>query len=501
MLLPRQRLFIILASLLALFLSALDTLVMGAAMPTIVADLGGLHLYSWAFSGYMLARAVSLPIFGKLADIFTNRRLYVFSIGIFLAGSLMAGLSDSMAGLTLSRVVQGIGAGGNFALVYIVLSDISPPERRGKMMSVASFVWGLASVLGPTVGGVVVSYVSWRWIFFVNIPLGGLSLIGILRYLDETREKRATVSIDYWGALSLSTAILSLLTAFMLGGQRYPWISAPVLSLFALFAAAGIGFYFAERRAEDPILSFDFFRKPAFALGNGAVLGASLVIFPVTAFMPLFVQGALGKTPAELGLVMMFLSLGWSVGALFCGQTVNWLGERPAALIGAVSLIAGSWMTAGFSAQTAFSVCAVAMVVAGVGMGFVSISTLLIVQNSVGVADLGVATSAHQFTRTLGGTVGIGIAGSLLTARFIETTDRLMESGTAGMIPPEILTVLRDNVENLFKPEIQAALAPAVRAALQGAMGESVVAIFRGISIAALFCLVAAYFLPGDRRR
>jgi len=204
----KRRFYIIIASLLALFLGALDAMVMSAAMPTIVADLGGLHLYSWVYSAYLLARAVSLPVFGKLADIFRSRRLYIISISIFLLGSVLAGLAQSMLQLILARALQGIGAGGNFALVYIVLADVSSPEKRGKTLSLGSFIWGLASVLGPPFGGFVVTYFSWRWIFFVNVPLGVFSLLGIAVYLIEVRDKKKEAAIDYWGALTLSTTIL-----------------------------------------------------------------------------------------------------------------------------------------------------------------------------------------------------------------------------------------------------------------------------------------------------
>ena len=256
---PRRRFYVIAAALLTLFLGALDALVMSAAMPTIVTDLGGLHLYSWVYSAYLLARAVSLPIFGKLADILRSRRLYVISILIFLLGSVAAGLSQSMAQLILSRVLQGIGAGGNFALVYIVLTDISAPEKRAKTLSLASFIWGLASVLGPTFGGFVVTYFSWRWIFFVNVPLGLFSLLGIVIFLVEVRSKKKDAAIDYLGALTLSTAILGLLTAFLLAGRRYAWISPQIIGLLAITVTAAVAFYFAEKRAREPILSLNFF--------------------------------------------------------------------------------------------------------------------------------------------------------------------------------------------------------------------------------------------------
>ncbi len=217
----RSRLCITAAALLALFLGALDALVMSAAMPTIIADLGGLHLYSWVYSAYLLARAVSLPIFGKLADIFNSKRLFIISISIFLVASIFAGLAQSMTQLIVWRVFQGIGGGGIFALVYIVLTDISSPENRAKNLSLGSFIWGLASVLGPTFGGFVVTYLSWRWIFFVNVPLSILCLLGIGIYLVELREKKKDVAIDYLGALTLSTGVLGLLMIFLLAGRAH----------------------------------------------------------------------------------------------------------------------------------------------------------------------------------------------------------------------------------------------------------------------------------------
>ena len=199
---------VIVATLLALFLGAMDSLVVSAAMPTIVAELGGLHLYSWVYSAYLLARAVSLPIFGKLADLYKSRNLFIAAIVLFIVSSVLAGCAFNMLALIMARAFQGIGAGAIFALVYVVLADISPPQSRGRTLSFASSVWGIASVLGPTLGGFIVSYFSWRWIFFINIPLGLISLWGIAAYLLDVRVKKDRVSLDFAGVASLSTAIL-----------------------------------------------------------------------------------------------------------------------------------------------------------------------------------------------------------------------------------------------------------------------------------------------------
>jgi len=235
---PKRRYLIITASLLTLFLGALDALVMAAAMPTVVADLGGIDLYSWVYSAYLLTRTVALPIFGKLADLYRTKTLYIVSILIFIAASLAAGFAHNMLFLIVCRAVQGIGAGGNFALVYIVLTDIAPPERRGRTLSLGSFVWGLASVLGPTMGGFIVAFFSWPWIFFINVPLGVLSLAGVSLYLVETREKKGDARIDYAGALTLSLAVLALLFIFLLAGQTVAWDS-PWIPALAVAAHAG----------------------------------------------------------------------------------------------------------------------------------------------------------------------------------------------------------------------------------------------------------------------
>ena len=492
----KNRLYVVGAALLALFLGALDTLIMGAAMPTIVSDLGGIHLYSWVFSVYLLSRAVSLPIFGKLCDLFNSRKLYLTSIVIFLISSVCAGASQSMTQLTVSRAVQGVGAGGNFALAYIVLADISPLEKRGKMMSLISFVWGLSSVLGPTLGGFIVNYFSWRWIFFINVPLGIVAFIGIWKYLAETRKKKKDAAIDYLGALTLSTTILALLTAFLLAGRTYPWNSPHILVLFIITACAALGFYATERRAKEPILPIGFFRVRGFSVGNGAAFFASFSIFSLSAFSPLFIQGALGKTPVQLGMAMVPLSLGWSVGALVCGQTIHLLKEKPSSILGSILLLGGCGMTLTFSIWTSLTVFSIVLAMAGLGMGFVSISTLLIVQNSLSGEDLGVATTSHQFSRTLGGTIGIGVSGSFVTARLSETMDSLIDSGIHEKISLSFSDHVYQNIENLFRPEIQAFLSPEIQQSLRNTVAQGVSLVFLGALIMSFACLFFSCRLP-----
>jgi EmrB/QacA subfamily drug resistance transporter len=491
----KSRYCIITAALLALFLGALDALVMSAAMPTIVADLGGLHLYSWVYSAYLLARAVSLPIFGKLADIFNSKRLFIIAICIFLAASVFAGLARTMTQLILWRVFQGIGGGGIFALVYIVLADISSPESRGKTLSLGSFIWGLASVLGPTFGGFVVMYFSWRWIFFVNVPLSLVSLLGIGRYLVETREKKKDASIDLFGAMTLSITILGLLTIFMLGGRACGWLSPKLILIYLVTFGAGAAFYVAEKRARDPILSLDFFAIRGFSIGNAASFLASFTVFALFGYCPLFIQGAMGRTPVEMSLALLSFSLGWSLGAMSCGQAVNRIGKKLSTILGSLFLVAGGAVMLTFSTTTTLTTCSWVLGLIGIGMGFVSMATLLVVQDSLTSSDLGVATASHQFSRTLGGTFGVGISGSLVTAGLAKSMQPLSnaESGILALSSPNDII---QNIESFFRPEFQALLSPDIQRALQDAVARGVFIVFWITLIVSLLCLLISFMLP-----
>jgi EmrB/QacA subfamily drug resistance transporter len=487
----KDRVLVIAAALMALFLGALDTLVMGSAMPTIVADMGGLDFYSWVFSVYLLSRAVALPIFGKLADLYSGKHLFGFAIAIFLAGSLVAGFSTSMVQLILARVLQGVGAGAAFALVYILLADIAAPGKRGKMMSIASFVWGLASVLGPPMGGFIVNYWSWRWIFFINLPLGCLSFLGIYLYFKETRVKKRHAALDLLGAATLSLTVLSLLTVFLMTGNHYRWLSLPIIGLLTVSLAGGVAFYYAEKHAVDPILSIDFLGRSGFSSGNAAAFLSSFAIFSLAAFSPLFIQGALGKSPAEMGVAMIPLSLAWSGGALLCGQTAHRVMKRHYAVAGALFMLAGSGLA--LTSSPSIGLFTVALALAGAGMGFVSIASLLIVQDSLKTENLGAATASQQFARTLGGTIGVGISGSLLNARFL---GKLSESGLGGSLPPAIGGQIRQNIEQIFRPDIQSLIPVDALKTLQETVGRGVSMVFWASTAASLLCLIFCLYLP-----
>ena len=496
-----NRRLIVWAVLLALFLGAMDALIMSAAMPTIVAELGGLQLYSWAYSSYMLARAVSLPIFGKLADRFDTKRLFITAIGIFVTFSALAGFSGNMSFLIATRAFQGIGAGGNFALVYIVLAEIAPKGKRGLYLSWASFVWGLASVLGPSLGGLVITYLSWPWIFFINIPLGLLAALGIIRFYSESRIKQKQQRIDVLGTATLTLMVLAILFIFMLGGRAYAWISWEIGALAALTLLLLYLFIVSEKKASDPILALPFFGNRAFRNGNGAVFFSAFAIFALFAYVPLFIQGALGLSPLDVGMSMLVLSAGWSLGSLAVGFYMERIGRRRSAVIGAVLLLAGCAGCLTFSPQTTLPTVYAWLVLVGMGMGVVGVATMVKVQNALDVSDLGIATSSNQFARSLGGTIGVGICGGVVTNRITETLSGLNLSGQLANLPREQLQLVRGNIESLFDPLVMNQFAAPFRRLLHQAVAGGLDQAFMIIAAAALLCCILCLRLPADRNR
>ncbi len=492
----RQRNLIIWAALLALFLGALDALIMSAALPSIVAELGGLSLYAWVYSAYFLSRALSLPVFGKLADLFGTKKLFLFSISLFVVASITAGLATNMPFLIFCRVFQGIGAGGNFALVYIVLSEVAPPGRRARTISLGSSIWGISSVIGPTLGGVIVTYFSWRWIFFINVPLGILSLLGIGFFLSESyRRENKRAKLDLPGLFLFSTFMLGLLTISITGGREIAWNSESMIVLITVTIILGTMFLYVEKKAENPMIDLGLFANRNFTLGNGAIFLASFTIFSFFAYVPLYIQGSLGHSPMQVGLAMVSLSLGWSAGALFYGRISSSGSEKIWSLAGATILLAGALLTSRFHLQTSMTECFVIFLLVGVGMGFISLSTLILVQNSAAEKDLGLVTSFHQFARSLGGTVGVGICGGLVTSGVFEKLEE-----TVTLLPDNLMVQLQRSTEILLQPEFQKSIPADAHEVLAQAVLSGVFSVFFMASLSSLCCLLCCVALGKKKK-
>jgi MFS family permease len=286
-----------------------------------------------------------------------------------------------------------------------------------------------------------------------------------------------------------------LLTVFLLAGRDYDWISPQIIGLSVITISAAIAFYYAEKLAREPILSLNFFKSKGFSIGNGSAFLASFTIFSLFAYTPLFIQGALGKTPLQMSVAMLSLSLGWSVGALVCGQMINQFGQKLSTVFGSLCLAVGGGIMITFSTETSLTSCSIVLGFVGVGMGFVSMATLLVVQDSLDKSDLGVATSSHQFSRTLGGTIGVGISGSFVTMALSNLMESLMSNGLNNL-PPSLNVEIKQSIENIFRPEVQALLAPDIQKTMQEAVGKGVSMVFWITFFTSLLCLILSGFIP-----
>ena len=405
---------ITLATLIGTFLAALDSTVVGTAMPTIVGDLGGLALYSWVFASYLLAATVTGPVFGKLSDTYGRKPIYLAGIFFFLLGSVLAGTSETMAGLITFRTLQGLGAGAVQPTAVTIVGDIFELESRARVQGLFGTVWGISAVIGPAVGGLVTDYISWRWVFYINLPFGVAAATLLAVSLSESFERRPR-RIDYLGATLLTSGLVGVLLA-LLGEGNTPRFSASTLALLFGGLIALALFVTVERRAEDPMVPLGLFRDRIFAVGVLGNLALGGVLFGVSVYIPLFVQGALAGTAVTAGAVIAPLSIGWPVGSFIGGRVILRSGYRRTLLVGSCFIALGTGLSVAVSETTPLWYVVLAVFIIGLGMGFSSTTYLVSVQNAVPWQRRGIATSSIVFFRTVGGSIGVAVMGALLNA-------------------------------------------------------------------------------------
>jgi EmrB/QacA subfamily drug resistance transporter len=398
----------------ALLLAALDQTIVATALPRVVSDLGGLTQYSWVFTAYMLASTVTVPLYGKLGDVYGRKPLILFAIVVFLIGSALCGLAQNMTELVLFRGVQGLGAGGLFPLALAVVGSIVPPRDRGRYQGLIGAVFASASIIGPALGGFIVDNTTWRWIFYVNLPVGGLALIVI----SITMPRRAALtdhSIDWLGAALLGAASTSLLLGLVWGGRQYPWSSAHVIGTLVLAPLLLIVFLVYERRIPEPILPFDLMRNRVVAASLVCMALVGAAMFGTISYVPLFVQGVIGTSATSSGVVLTPLMLGAVTASFISGQWVSRSGRvRPNAIAGPIVLTAGMFLLWRMNAHTTNGEAARNMVVTGVGLGLMMQVFVLSVQNAVPRTRIGSATAMTQFSRSIGATLGVTLMGVIV---------------------------------------------------------------------------------------
>jgi EmrB/QacA subfamily drug resistance transporter len=474
-----QTIVVTIGVMMSLFLASMESTVIATAMPTIVAQLGGIDSYSWVFTAYMLTSTTVVPIFGKLADIYGIRPVYLVAIAIFIVGSMLCGTANTMLELIIYRAVQGIGAGGLLPLAFITVGAIFSFEQRTKMQGVFSSVWGVSAVAGPLLGGFLVDTISWRWVFYVNLPpaLLAAALVGFA-LTQKRREGNAKPVIDYAGVLLLSAGSVLLLLGMSDLGRPESW-GFLVGAAIALAALAWV-----EQRATDPIVPLKLFRERTFATACGHGLLAGCAVFGIVTFMPLYAQAVLGTSATGAGATLIPLMLGWVFASIIGSRLLLTKSYRSLALVGMVLLVIGALLLL-LPAMPGLGLVQflIPTGLMGVGMGLSIPSFLITVQSSVARTDLGTATSTVQFSRSLGGTFGVGIMGAALAAGL---ASRLI---AAGLDPSTI------SLNRLIAPppgEAAPALDGILRDALAGAMGS----VFIIALVASVGALIVTWLAP-----
>ncbi|MCM2580372.1 MDR family MFS transporter [Streptomyces meridianus] len=412
---------VLLALMIAMLLAMLDNMIVGTAMPTIVGDLGGLAHLSWVVTSYTLATAASTPLWGKLGDMYGRKGIFLTSIVIFLIGSALSGMSETMGQLIAFRAVQGLGAGGLMVGVMAIIGDLIPPRERGKYQGMMASVMALAMIGGPLVGGTITDHLGWRWSFYINLPLGAVALFMVTTVLHLPK-KRSEHRIDYLGAVLLTTAITSMVLVTTWGGTEYDWDSGAIVGLGVLALAATAAFLVLERRVPEPILPLSIFRNGNFALITLIGFLVGFVMFGAMTFLPLYQQTVQEATATNSGLLLLPMLLSMMVVSLIAGRVTTRTGRyKIFPIIGGGLIVVGLFLLSLMDTTTTRFTSGVYMAVLGAGMGFLMQITMLIAQNSVEMKDMGVASSTSTLFRTIGGSFGVSIMGALFTHRVQDT--------------------------------------------------------------------------------
>ena len=448
----KNRLILILVgTMLGMLLSALDSTIVGTAMPRVIADLNGLEHYTWVFTAYMLASTVMVPIYGKLSDIYGRRPFFLGGMALFLLGSALSGLSQNMPQLIAFRAIQGLGAGAIMPIVQAIIGDAFPPSERGKWQGIMMAIFGISTIVGPTAGGWITDTWGWRWVFYVNMPLGliailttGLAMPGISRHRAHT--------IDYRGALTMIAATVPLLLAFSSAGTDYAWLSPQIIGLLAFALIMFVAFFFIETRAAEPIINPAFFKNSVFLVSVVAAFLLSAGMFGATLFLPLFVQAVIGESATNSGAVLTPMMLGFVVSSIISGQIMSRTGRyKLLALISFASGAVGMFLLSRMDASATSALVVRNMAITGLGLGMGMSLFTIIVQNAFPFKNLGQVTASLVFFRSIGGTISAAILGSIMITRFQTAFMAHLPDTIKQVVPPERLALLR-NPQVLLAP-------------------------------------------------
>ncbi|HUK94289.1 MAG TPA: MDR family MFS transporter [Gaiellaceae bacterium] len=455
------------ALMLGMFLAALDQTIVSTALPTIVGDLGGLNHLSWVVTSYLLAATISTPIYGKLGDMRGRKPVFQAAIVIFLVGSMLSGLSQSMGELIGFRALQGIGAGGLMVGAQAIIGDIVPPRERGRYMGLIGAVFAVASVAGPLLGGFIVDNLSWRWVFYVNLPVGilAVAIVALRLHLPSRRTKHR---IDYFGAALLGGGVASLILLTTWGGNQYAWGSSTIIGLGVLGVLLLAAFVWQERRAVEPIIPLTLFRSSVFNVASAMGFTIGMAMFGAIVFIPLYLQLVYGASPTSSGLRLLPLMAGLLVAAVASGRIISRIGRyKPFPIAGTAVLVGGMFLLSRLGVGTSPWLASLYMLVVGVGIGLVMQVLVLVVQNAARPEDMGVVTSTATFFRSVGGSFGVAIFGAIFASGL---------SAQLAKLPPSLTAHLGGGVH--LNPEQVRHLPPAVHDVFLQAFAHSLHGVF-----------------------
>lgn len=473
-----------------IFLSAMEATIVATAMPTIVGKLGGFAQFTWVYSMFFLAQAATIPIYSKLADLYGRKPVFVLGAGLFVIGSALCGFANSMTQLIVFRTIQGVGAGSVLPIAMTIVGDLYPGKERAKVQGLLSSVWGIAAITGPALGGIIVKTIGWPWIFELNVPLGIITIFGIMASLHEKVERRDH-KIDYLGAFIMVAAISTLLFALLQAGLKWAWISPQLFGMFAISLILFAVFARVEMLAKEPILPLSMMRRRMVLVVNLCAIITGGLTMGASSFLPAFAQGVLGADPIVAGGTIVTLSIGWPLASALSGRFIWRYGYRKVEVAGMMFCVLGSALYLGIGPLSSPLYIAFCSFIMGVGLGLASTTQLVSVQSSVHWQQRAIATGTIMLSRIIGSAILVALLGTIVNTYITSTLARSPLISRYNVNDPVSITNL------LLDPVQRAALPPNHLEVLTGALAQGIHLTFWLILISSVIGIFAALSMPG----